>query len=338
MAQALLPVYFFPGPEIGRKREQIDRIRSQITKTDGAEPETHRFYPYENKAADITALLLNGSLFSLRRLVIVPEAHALKSADIKVFIAYLRAPSPEAVLIFTTDHTPGVREYPAALAKALPKAAVEVFWEMFERDKRGWVMRLFRERGIRIEPEAVNLLIDLTEGTSDALKEACERLCFTANTSGTVGEDDVDRILDHDRGETVYSLFDRLCRRDLGGVLDAYRAMIHFDPGAADRVLSMLADPLTRLRDFQFRLARGYSEHAAASEVKLRGGGRALRSYKAGASSYGERELECAVSGLIELESWLRGAPRELRSPKTELWLCKIIGQKIRAGLKRVGF
>ena len=326
MAQALLPAYFFPGPEIGRKRERIQRIRGQLTKIDGAEPETHRLYPYENKAADVTALLLNGSLFSQRRLVIVPEAQALKSADIKIFITYLRSPSPEALLIFTTDYAPGAREYPAALARALPKAAVEVFWEMFERDKRGWVMRLFRERGIRAEPEAVNLLIDLTEGTSDALKEACERLCFTANTSGTVGEEDVDRILEHDRGETVYSLFDRLCRRDLSGVLDAYRAMVHFDSGAADRVLSMLADPLTRLRDFQFRLARGSSEDAAASEVKLRGGKRALRSYKAGASGYSERELDAAVNGLIELESWLRSAPRELRAPKTELWLCRLIG------------
>ena len=206
-----------------------------------------------------------------------------------------------------------------------------MFWEMFERDKRGWVMRFFREKGLRADNSAVDLLLDVTEGTTDALREACDLLTFRADPERILSESDVDAALEHGREETVYSLFDRLCRRDLPGVLEAYRKMAHSDPSLVDRILSLLADPLVRLRDFKVLVSRGLPAEDAGRELKLRGGKRALRAYRDGAGNYSEGELSAAVSALIDLEAWLRTAPRELRAPKTEIWLCGFIGTPLRS-------
>ena len=328
MSSKILPVYFYPGPEVGKKRERIAALADAVTRADGEAPEKHRFYPYDTNAGDIVSILRNGSLFSSRRIVHVSDVHVLKAADIAVFKEYIASPSNEAVLVFTTDEGPGSRDYPRALADALPKAAVEVFWEMFERDKRGWVMRFFREKGLRADNSAVDLLLDVTEGTTDALREACDLLAFSANPESILTENDVDAALEHGREETVYSLFDRFCRRDLGGVLEAYRKMAHSDPGLVDRILSLLADPMLRLRDFKVLVSRGLGADQAARELKLRGGKRALRAYSDGARRFSEAELSGAVSRLIDLEAWLRTAPRELRAPKTEIWFCSVLGDR----------
>jgi DNA polymerase-3 subunit delta len=198
---------------------------------------------------------------------------------------------------------------------------------MFERNKRGWVMRFFREKGLRADNSAVDLLLDVTEGTTDALREACELLAFSVDSQQIISEADIDRVLEHGREETVYSLFDRFCRRDLGGVLEAYRKIMHSDPGSVDRILSMLADSMVHLRDFAALVTRGLSPENAVRELKLRGGKRAVRAYTDGAHRFSEDELTAAVRRLIDLESWLRTAPRELRAPKTEIWFCSVIGR-----------
>ncbi len=322
-------VYFFPGPEVGRKRERIEAVAEALERADGEAPERHRFYPYDTEVSQIVSLLRNGSLFSSRRLVVVADAHVLKASDIKVFKEYISSPSPEAVLIFTTDEGPGSRNYPRGLADALPKGSVEVFWEMFERDKKGWVMRFFREKGFRADPSAVDLLLDVTAGTTDALREACDLLVFSASETRNITEEDVDKILEHGREETVYTLFNRFCRKDLGGVLEAYRKMLHSDPGSVDRVLSLLADPLVRLKDFTSLFRGGLPPEIAAKELGIRGGKRAVTAYTDGARRFSEKELDGALKRLVDLEAWLRTAPRELRAPKTELWFCGILGQSV---------
>lgn len=327
MSMKIYPVYFFPGPEIGRKRVRIQSIHKQLVVKNKEEPEWHQIYPYDTQTADIIALLQNGSLFSSHRMVILADAHVLKSSDIKSFIRYTKSPSPEATLIFTTEHTPGSRDYPRKLAEALPKPSIEVFWEMFEKNKRGWVMHFFREKSIQIEPEAVELLIDVTEGTTHALREACERLCFSAKAGDTIDENQADAVLEHGKDETVYSLFHRFCRRDLNALLEAYRKMIHSDPGIKERLLAMFALPLVSLLDFKVLTHMQLPEETIAHELKLKGGKRAIRSYSLGAQHFSQEELQFAVRSLVELEAYLRTAPRETHIPKVELWFCRIIGR-----------
>jgi len=328
MPQKFQPVYFFPGSEIGKKRDYINALKASLTKQTGEEPELHRLYPYDTDISSIVSLLRNGSLFSSRRLVILGDAHVLKAADIKILKGYLNAPSPDTVLIITTDENPGSREYPRSLADALPSDAVKIFWEMFERDKRGWVMGFLRKKELKADKAAIDLLLDITEGTTDALRETCELLAFSIESGGVISAEDIDRVLEHGKEETVYSLFDRFCRRDLGGVLESYRKMTYSEPGSADRILSMLADPVARLRDFAILLNRGLSPESSAKELQIRGGKRAVHAYTEGARNFKVTELAEAVMGIIDLEAWLRTAPREIRAAKTELWLCSVISHK----------
>ena len=327
MAKTIHPSWLFAGPELDRKRKRIEILRQKITAENGGEePELHRFYPYETPVSHIVDILQNGSLFASRRMVTLADAHALKDTDIEILTDYLKSPVSEAVLVLTTDLSPGSRDYPVKLAASLPRDAVEVFWEMFEKDKRGWVMHYFRENGLSADKAAVDLLLDITDGTTDGLRESCARLCFSREPGSSLTEKDVDIFLDHNKEETVYSLFDRFCRRDLSSVIDAYRAIIHADPSIADRLAMLLADQVSRLLDFKVLLSNGFDNEDAAANLKLKGGKRALRAYSVGAMKYSMPELQQAVRLLVELEAWQRTAPQELRIPRMELWFCRVTG------------
>jgi len=320
----LLPVYFFPGPEIGHKRNRILSIKQALHDRNREAPEIYEYFPYDSQASDIVSDLLNGSLFSMGRLVIVAEAQALGENDVRTFKQYIDTPSPEVILIFTCDEIPGSRGYPRTLANVLPKKAIEVFWEMFERDKRGWVRRFLNEKGLKAEEAAIDLLLDITEGISDFLREACELLAFSMDSKKTILESDVDEILEHSRKETGFSLFERFCRRDLNGVLDALNNCS--DSNAGDRIFSMLIGSIVRLSDFASLLSGGLTPENVATELGLGRGKRVLNTYMDGVRNYRKSELDSAIRSLVDLESWLRNAPRELRKSKTEILLCRVVG------------
>ena len=288
-----------------------------------------RFYPYETSVSQVISVLQNGSLFASRRVVVYSDVHAAKDSDYKLISGYLKQPNAEAVLVMTTDISPGTREYPRRLADMLPKDAVQIFWEMFDTDKRGWVMRYFREHGMELDKDAVDLLLDISEGTTDALKDACARLCFNCKNNSVLHATDVEQFLEHSRMETVYSLFDRFCRRDLNGTLEIFWKLLHSDPGTADRLAAVLADQLSRLTDFKQLLSKGLSDEQAAADLKIRGGKRALASYSSGVRHYTLNELNNALRQLVDLEAWNRTSPQELRVPKTELWLCQVMCQTV---------
>ena len=335
MKHKICPVYFFPGPETGNKKKEINSIEKILTEIDGQQPEIYKFYMFETEVSEVMSILRNGSLFSARRIVIIADAGSITKADIKIFLEYMKNPSPEAVLIFLADETPGARNYPSEIAKALKNTdgCLKIFWEMFENNKKSQVINYFRAKGFSIDSEAVDFLVDITEGTSDALKEACGIIVFTAESQGKekhISEELIEASLEHTRNETVYSLFARFCRRDLTGVLDAYRKITETDAFTGSRIISLLSMQLSTLRDYKVLVSRGYPSDDIFNKLKIRGGKSAKKSYAAGARNFSPEELTNAVISITNLEYRLRTVPGELKVPETELWFAKVMGKQQR--------
>jgi DNA polymerase-3 subunit delta len=288
---------------------------------------------FETEVSEVMSILRNGSLFSARRIVIIADAQSITKTVIKVFLEYMRKPSPEAVLIFLADETPGARNYPSEIARALKNSGdcLKIFWEMFENNKKSQVINYFRNKGFTINPEAVDFLVDVTEGTSEALKEACDIIAFTVESRGKeklISEETIEASLEHTRNETVYSVFARFCRRDLTGVLDAYRKITETDAFLGSRIISLLSMQLSTLRDYKILVSRGYPSDDIFNKLKIRGGKSAKKSYVSGARNFSPEELTNAVISISDLEYRLRTVPGELKVPETEIWFAKVMGKQ----------
>ncbi len=154
-------VYLLLGPETGKKAQFVEKIVEDLKKKYGGEPEIYRFYPYGLDTKDVVSILRNGSLFAASKIVLInkfEECRGKKLLD--PVIDYCKNPSADAVLILLSD---SVKDIPVSVKKLVPKENTIIFWEMFESEKKGWIINFFNRNKIRIERDAVNTLLDLVE-------------------------------------------------------------------------------------------------------------------------------------------------------------------------------
>jgi DNA polymerase-3 subunit delta len=209
------PVVLFLGPEEGEKRAAVEEIRVALKNDHGDGLEEHSFYAFETPADHVVTLLQNGSLFGTGTLVRYRSVEHLKRKDeIEPLIAYSKSPSTDSVLIMESPEV--------SVAKGLEQAAgsrnKRIFWEMFDDQKQGWLQGYFRRRKVSIEPDAVELMLELVQNNTIELRQEADRLISFVGDRITV--DDVDQYIYHAREENIFSLFDAFMSEDLDHALD----------------------------------------------------------------------------------------------------------------------
>ncbi len=209
------PIVLFLGPEEGEKRAAIEEIRAALKTEHGDGLEEHSFYAFETPADQVVALLQNGSLFGSGTLVRYRSVEHLKRKDeIEPLRVYSASPNPQAVLVLESPEV--------SVSKALDNVAggrqKRIFWEMFDDQKQGWLQGYFRRRKVSIEPDAVELMLELVQNNTIELRQEADRLIAFVGENITV--DDVDQYIYHAREESIFSLFDAFMAEDLDHALD----------------------------------------------------------------------------------------------------------------------
>ncbi|MDR0383511.1 MAG: DNA polymerase III subunit delta [Spirochaetaceae bacterium] len=251
--------FLFLGPELGEKQDAVNRIRVEMTAKHGSPPEETSFYAGDTPAADIISFLLNASLFSSARLILVKNAELLKKKeDAASFAAYLKAPARDATLILISDAV----SIDKTIENAVPKSAKHIFWEMFENKKPEWVRSYFRREGFSVDEDAVNAILELVENNTGALRQECSRLAlFAGGKNGgksAITAAEVEKWLSHTRCESAFTLFSALACGNLSKSVEILNALL----AAQETSVSIIAG-LT----WCFRRFRDYCELAARGET-----------------------------------------------------------------------
>ena len=86
---------------------------------------------------------------------------------------------------------------------------------MFDNQKQGWVTNFFRQRKITIAADAVEYILDMVENNTRDMRAECERLALFFGPDATIGLESVEQYIYHSKEENVFTLFDRICEREL---------------------------------------------------------------------------------------------------------------------------
>lgn len=271
-------VHLLLGPETGEKGIHLKAIRKGLRDEFGAEPELHRFYPFETLNGEIFTALHNNSLFSDHRLVILSQAEDLQSAQIKELVDYLKHPNDSATLVIISS----TNSVSNKLSSLIPKEHTKIFWEMFENRKPQWVRDLFTREGFAITSDAVDLLLELVENTTQELRATSRQLMqfLVGEEKDTVTESDVERYIEHTRQESVFSLFEQMACGSYNRVLDILHTLIRSGEGDAVPLLSGLLWQFRRLVSLEELLEMGTAWDMAVKEVKVMGKPAPLRRKK----------------------------------------------------------
>lgn len=201
------PIYLFSGPEFGERNEAVDNVKRAAEKKFGTLDE-HHIYLLETPFSQAMSLLQNGTLFSDGVLVICKNVEVLKKKDeIEMIKSWLDSePAENTILVLTSDEI----SVDAKLEKLIPPANRKKCWEMFENKRIPWLTSYFGKNGYEIDEDACQLILDMIENNTQALKNECSRLFLCFPQSHRITTDDVESVLTHNREESAFTLFNYL--------------------------------------------------------------------------------------------------------------------------------
>ncbi len=207
------PVYLYTGPEAGEKNDAISGIKSSLAKKYG-DVDEYLFYASETPVQEFLSPLDSDSLFSNASCVVVKSVESIKKADELDYLAkWINTEGPaNSVLILVSD------EYSVntKIEKALSPSNKRIFFELSESQRSSWIHKYFSANGMQIDPDAVSMILEMTESNTEALKNECRRFLILFEKGKTITTDDVDAILLSNREEDGFSLFDAMTRTKEG--------------------------------------------------------------------------------------------------------------------------
>lgn len=254
------PVVLHLGPEEGEKQAAFRELRAALRNVHGEGLEEHSYYAFDTPADNVVDILQNGSLFGSGILLRYRAVENLKrKEEIAPLVRYAEQPVVTAVLVMESSET----AVHADLKKAAGAKNTRIFWEMFDNQKQGWLSAYFRRHEVQIEPEGIELLLELVENNTLDLRQEADRLISFVGKKITL--QDVDQYIYHAREESIFTLYDAIVVQDLEHALDITgKLVVTSDPV---QILLGLAWQLDRLYHLQVLRSTGVAESQLFDEL-----------------------------------------------------------------------
>lgn len=211
------PVYLFIGPEFGERNEAVDKVKNDLKAKYGDFEEHVRYYP-ETKLSEVVSELSIDSLFSPATCIVLKNAEQIKLKDeIELLKNWIESvtPSPlkssvkdSSVLILVSDEI----SVDAKLKKIIPAGECnqKIFWEMFENRKEPWLQNYFKKNGFALTSQACQTILEMVENNTESLKSECSAFFSFFPKGYQIKEEDVEKVLSHNREENAFTLFDAI--------------------------------------------------------------------------------------------------------------------------------
>jgi DNA polymerase-3 subunit delta len=297
------------GPEAGEKGAFVQGLKQDLTQAAGSPPEEYRFYPFETDVNEIISILKNGSLFSSYKVVTLYNIDQLKKEEAKRLAEYNKSPSENTTVIYTSD----AYQVDASLKKSVPKENVKIFWELFENKKRDWVISYFRSNNLKVDSEAVELILEFVDNNTFELKRECQRIAQFLSDRDRLGEEDIEQFLYHSKEENIFTLFDKIAVADLEGALEVLSKIFGSAEFHPVQLIAGLQWQFTNLLGIARLLDENYSLPEACGKLGIRTK-KMQRTYGEAANRFDTRSSERVLVLLNDYD-------RRLRSSRSDLHL-----------------
>lgn len=220
----LPPAVLASGPETELKDDCLDTLREQFESS----PEEITFYADEASPEDVMQEIRGRGLFNDSKIVVLKHLERRASGQGRqmaryesIIDDYLDDPE-EGVLLFLMDQDHPYRQSrrTGSVASAVEDAGGDsiIFWEPFDDALRDEVRSTLSDAGIRINPPALQTLLERTRGKLSRLKREVSKLIDSVDETVTV--DDVESLVTQEEAaDGLQALKDDLVAGDPGQIL-----------------------------------------------------------------------------------------------------------------------
>jgi len=322
----VMGAYIFLGPETGKKQDAIEEIRKKIATGGGAAaggpPEETVFYAGETPLVEIANAVQNHSLFAQSRLFIVKNTEQVKKKeDIGLLASCTRELESDTALILISDEF----KLAAGLDDCVPKENRRVFYELFESEKSEWLRSFFRREGYRIEPDGIDVILEMVENNTDALRRECSRLTLFLPKDRPATVADIEKWLSHNREESAFTLFSRIAAGDTSKAVESLHTLLAAKE-SAQGILATLAWCFRKLRDYLALVKNGEPNSFELKKIGL-SSPKARDDYAAAARRYHAAAADACLALTAEYDILTRASGAALEQTLMDVYLLKIINK-----------
>ena len=311
--------YLFIGPDRGRQQVEIQKIQQGLLAKYKEAPEAISYYADQDACDNIIANLRNGSLFYAHLLVQVNRSEAFSAAEAKKIQAYWQKPNPQCTVVFCSEEYTEVKDR----FKFVPKDAMQVFWEVSENEKPGWLRAYVQRKGGSIDADALELLCELVESDTLSMQRECDTL-LCVRPDHQIHVADVEAYIFHSREENIYTLFEMVLAMDLESALAALQKMILSKEADPVQVVTGLQWQFRNLHALKLKAGRGPASRDQLYEFRIRQP-RSQQIYNKALRDWEMADIEKRLHALTVYDLQLRQTRQDMQQVVLELMLYQLI-------------
>lgn len=185
-----------------------------LTKDYGGELPSSSVDLERSRLEDLLASALTFSLFSPRQIIRVRGVMKLRDVQVKALAAYLARPNPSTILIFLAEEL-SRDDRRKKIFKTLQAGTRMVDLAVLsEAQTRSWIAKALGKRGLTIQNEAVECLVELQGTDLGRLHLEVEKLALLAGKEKTITLEMVQELAGYCRDHTVFDFLDAVLARD----------------------------------------------------------------------------------------------------------------------------
>ncbi|EEV20170.1 DNA polymerase III, delta subunit [Treponema vincentii ATCC 35580] len=312
----------FYRPRIGRAERCARSAAEECGKKYG-QLDNHLFYAADTPISVILDAVQNGSLFAEARFAVVRNAEAIKKKeDIHALTQWVeQTPAEDGAFIVLISDEIGIDKKIEAL---VPKDHKKIFWELFENKKQEWLRRFFAQSKINIEQEAIEVLLELVENNTEALKTACTHISLFFEPGTTLTAETVERLLAHNKEETPFTLFDALSNANLEYALNIRQKLTLSKESSPVQLIAGLTYCFRRLRDWHTLAQTGGLDDFSLKKAGFTSK-KAIEQYRRASRQWNEQTVHRIISLLNKTDMQIRAMGQELSGILLDACLYSII-------------
>ena len=312
--------YIFLGPELGQKQDAVAGIRKKLQEKGPLEE--FLFYAGENSAQEIADTVRNHGLFAQSKLCIVKNADQIKKKDELALIAScMERLNSDSAMILISDEL----KLPAGIDDCCRKENRQVFYEMFENRKGPWLENFFRQAGRKVSADAIDLILELVENNTDALKRECSRLIAFLPADRPVRPEDIEKWLSHNREESAFTLFSRIAACDKDRAVESLHTLL----AAKESPQALFAGLLwcfRKLRGFHGLLREGKADNGFEMKKLGLSSPKAKTDYAFAARHFDEAAVDGCMAITARYDILTRSSGSALEDVLMDMYLMEIFG------------
>lgn len=325
------PVYLLYGTEAflinETKQLLIDHVLDE-------EEKDFNFSVYDLEETPIEAALEDAETFPFmgeKRLVILQNPVFLTSEKTKGKVEhnlakleeYLSQPAPYSIVVFSAPYEK-LDERKKVTKELKRKASVVEAKKLTEQELVVWVKERARLNNVEIEKDAIELLLSLAGTNLFMLTSEIDKLALYAGENRSINKDIVDRLTARSLEQNIFSLVDKVVRRNVEGALRIYYDLLKQNEEPI-KILSVISGQFRLIYQVKELSRKGYGQQQIAGTLKIHPFRVKLAAGQAG--SFSDEELMRIIKLLADADYQMKtgGMRKEML---IEMILFQINGRK----------